>query len=122
MSTFNLFLYGPLGPEGVPHEVLSICERVDTGVVGGLLYQINNTFPVLLQYGDTPVHGEVWRCPVESLADLDAHAKVDDGVLRRIGHEVASAQGDRTPCWLYVAGPSLRRKLIPANRLTVHAG
>ena len=67
-------------------------------------------------YGDTPVRGEVWECPLEMLARLDAYEGTAASLFRRVALEVEGDEGP-IPCWLYVAGPALSKKLTPARRL-----
>ena len=112
-SHFHLFAYGTLRDKGSSASLLRECVQVGPGQIGGVLYDIDGEYPALVMYGTSPVHGEVWRCPTDLLASLDAYEGVDDGLFRRVGVEV-----DGTPCWTYVAGPKLTRKLTPARRIT----
>ena len=115
MGTFNLFLYDGLGGQAAPADLLARCEKIASGSAGGLLYDIGG-YTALLLYGESPVTGEIWRCPLSILAELDQYAGVETGEFRRIGHEIPSTNG-LLPCWIYVAGPALRRRLLPSARL-----
>jgi gamma-glutamylcyclotransferase (GGCT)/AIG2-like uncharacterized protein YtfP len=105
---FHLFVYGTLRREGAASKLLAGCEYVGPATVGGTLYDIGGRFPALLLYGKEPVRGEIWLCPFERLAQLDAYEGVERGLFRRAGLEV-----DGIPCWTYVAGPAVARELTP---------
>lgn len=108
---FHLFVYdvgpGGLGPVSMPAE----CERVGTAVVQGTMYDLEDARPALVLAGPGSVAGEVWRCPVEVLADFDADERVRAGYLRRVGLQV-----EEYPCWVYVAGPKVAQQLVPGRR------
>jgi gamma-glutamylcyclotransferase (GGCT)/AIG2-like uncharacterized protein YtfP len=110
---FNFFAYGTLRDKGSASSLLRDCVPVAPARVGGVLYDIDGEYPALVMYGTNPVEGEIWRCPAELLASLDAYEGVDEGLFRRVGVDI-----DGTPCWTYVAGPKLTRKLTPARRIT----
>lgn len=115
---FHLFVYGTLRTGGKAAGVLHECERVEFGSVGGVLYDIEGQYPALVLYGDTPVIGEVWRCPNQLLPALDNFERVESGLFRRVGVRVRiDGQRNDLPCWTYVAGPALSRKLIPTRRI-----
>jgi gamma-glutamylcyclotransferase (GGCT)/AIG2-like uncharacterized protein YtfP len=80
--------------------------------VAGTLYDIDGAQPALVLAGAGTVDGEVWRCPVERLAEFDATARLPAGLFRRVGVQVGEY-----PCWVYVAGPKLAQRLVPARRL-----
>lgn len=106
---FLLFVYGTLrGGAGL----LAGCERIASGTVEGTLYDIRGAYPALLPGGGGLVQGEVWRCPVSKLSDLDAYEGVEEGLFRRIGTRV----GEHA-CWTYVAGPALGGELTPERRV-----
>jgi len=109
--TFHLFVYGTLRSDRSNGSLLDGGERVMRATVPGTLYGLD-AYPALLLYGHTPVHGEIWRCPLDLLWRLDEHEGVDDGLFRRIGIEVAELA-----CWTYVAGPALAHRLTPDRRL-----
>jgi gamma-glutamylcyclotransferase (GGCT)/AIG2-like uncharacterized protein YtfP len=68
-------------------------------------------------YGDdSPVQGEVWRCPAAMLPSLDRYEGTAEGLFRRVAVTVDTPLG-RTPCWTYTAGPALSRKLTPERRI-----
>lgn len=117
MSTFNLFAYGTLRP-GHPQagRLLAGCTHVGAGQVGGYLYDIDGKYPALLLYGDAPVHGDIWRCPAELLLRLDEYEGHPEGLFRRVAVEARGSAG-RVPCWAYVAGPALSRRLVPGRRI-----
>lgn len=109
---FHLFVYGTLRSGGSAATMLAECERVSAGEVSGVLYDIDGEYPALLLYGTTPVEGEIWRCPNEMLARLDAYEGVEQGLFRRVGVTVRDVG-----CWTYVAGPQLSKKLTPERRI-----
>ncbi|MGQ0816225.1 MAG: gamma-glutamylcyclotransferase family protein [Gemmatimonadota bacterium] len=109
---FHLFAYGTLREKGAASSLLRDCERIGTATIGGVLYDIDGQYPALVRYGTSPVAGEIWRCPNELLASLDAYEGVDDGLFRRVGAEVGGFA-----CWTYVAGPRLTHKLTPERRI-----
>ena len=108
-ETFYLFAYGTLRTD--PRRLLEGCDRVDTGVVRGTLYDLAE-YPALILGGDDPVSGVIWRCPYPVLAALDRYEGTEIGLFRRVGVRV----GDY-PCWAYVAGPKLGSQLLPETRV-----
>lgn len=114
---FHLFVYGTLRSSGTAAVRMAGCELVGGGSVGGVLYDIDGAYPALMVYGNSPVRGEVWRCPAPMLLQLDAYENVRTGLFRRIGAEVRLDTGDVQGCWVYVAGPRLARKLTTARRI-----
>ncbi len=115
-STFNLFVYGTLKSGGSAAQRLQDCQHLGPGQVGGILYDIDAEYPALVLYGTQPVAGELWRCPWQLLARLDAYEGVSTGLFRRVGVQVKQHGGNTLPCWTYVAGPKLSRKLTPSRR------
>ena len=109
---FNLFVYGTLRADGVAAELLAQAGYIRAAAVPGTLYDIDGAYPALMLYGGTPVRGEIWHCPPDLLAQLDAYESVQHGLFRRVGVEVAGL-----PCWTYVAGPALASKLTPERRV-----
>ena len=116
---FHLFVYGTLRSNGAGASLLADGELIGEGSVGGVLYDIDGAYPALVLYGETPVRGEVWRCPAPVLLTLDEYEGVSDGLFRRIGVEVEMEDASVKGCWTYVAGPKLSRKLMPARRINV---
>ena len=114
---FHLFVYGTLRSNGAGAALLADGALVGAGSVGGVLYDIDGAYPAMIVYGNTPVQGEVWRCPAGLLPQLDEYEGVTDGLFRRIGVEVEIADGGMLGCWTYVAGPRLSRKLTSARRI-----
>lgn len=117
--TFLVFIYGTLNKVNAHTTVLHDCERLGTATVHGTLYDIDGNFPAIVLYGDTPVTGTLWRCPVERLRDIDAYKGVAKGLFRRVGTSALVAENGantQQPCWIYVAGPSLANKLTPDAR------
>jgi gamma-glutamylcyclotransferase (GGCT)/AIG2-like uncharacterized protein YtfP len=114
---FHLFVYGTLRSNGTAASVMSDSELVGAGSVGGVLYDIDGAYPALVLYGNTPVRGEVWRCPSRKLLQLDAYESVAEGLFRRVGVQVELDNGSVQGCWAYVAGPRLSQKLIPGRRV-----
>ena len=116
MSTsFHLFVYGTLRSGGTAAHMLSEAECIGSGFVGGVLYDIDGEYPALLLYGDTPVRGEIWKCPAALLSTLDAYERIASGLFRRVGVEARGEDGSRVACWVYVAGPRLARQLTPTR-------
>lgn len=111
-AQFHLFVYGTLRSDGVASHLLAGCDLVGRGEVRGTLYDIRGEHPALILYGDTPVAGEVWRCPASLLPKLDEYEEVATGVTRRVGVVV-----DGIGCWVYVTGPRLARELTLARRI-----
>lgn len=109
---FHLFVYGTLRDGGRNARMLAGCAFVRAATTPGTLYDIGGEYPALMLYGELPVRGEIWRCPADLLLRLDAFEGVDDGLFRRVGLEV-----DGIPCWTYVAGPRLARRLTPDARV-----
>jgi gamma-glutamylcyclotransferase (GGCT)/AIG2-like uncharacterized protein YtfP len=95
---------------------LASCEYIADAAVGGVLYNIDGGHTALVLYGNTPVAGEIWRCPSELLPEIDAYEGVEGGLFRRVGVSVRQPTGGDIACWTYVAGPAVARKLIPARR------
>jgi gamma-glutamylcyclotransferase (GGCT)/AIG2-like uncharacterized protein YtfP len=115
-QSFDLFVYGTLKRGGPAADVLSGCNWLGEATVRGTLYDIDGRFPALVLYGDTPVRGEVWRCPAELLLQLDHYEGVPAGLFRRVAREVHV--GERVlPAWIYAAGPALSRRLVPQSRV-----
>jgi gamma-glutamylcyclotransferase (GGCT)/AIG2-like uncharacterized protein YtfP len=109
--TFFLFVYGVAGGAGST-ELPDGCERVDSSMVSGTLYDIDKSKPGLVLAGPGRVEGEIWRCPVEVLPELDRIERVETGLFRRVG-----VQAGAYPCWVYVAGPKLADRLVPDRRV-----
>ena len=116
-GTFDLFVYGSLRSGHSANAMLGACTLIGDATVNGILYDIDGRFTALILYGDTPVRGELWRCPAELLLQLDTYEGVSSGLFRRIGTTAKKADGSGAPCWLYVAGPALSRKLVPERRV-----
>lgn len=109
---FHLFVYGTLLTGGSAAERLSGCARISAAQTEGTLYDIGGRFPALLLGGGGTVHGELWRCPIDRLAQLDDYEGVRDGLFTRVGVRV-----DGVGCWTYVAGPRLAPRLTPDARI-----
>ena len=104
-DAIHVFVYDGAPGADVAHEMV----RRDT--VQGTLFDVDGVGAALMLSGYTAVPGEVRRVPVSALAELDARARVREGLYRRVGVQV----GD-TPCWAWVAGPTLAPRLSPARR------
>lgn len=117
--SFYLFVYGTLRQGGAAAHLLAGCERVGHATVAGTLYDIDRAYPALVLAGGGEVAGEVWRCPVERLAELDRYEGVEARLFRRVGVQVGEYA-----CWTYVAGAKLARQLVPERRVrsAEHAG
>jgi gamma-glutamylcyclotransferase (GGCT)/AIG2-like uncharacterized protein YtfP len=108
----HIFVYGTLRRQGTAADLLDRCQRLRDAAVQGTLYDVDATYPALVLAGNGRVHGEIWRCPHEILPRLDAYEGVRDRLFRRVGVLV-----DELPCWTYVAGPALARRLTPDRRI-----
>ena len=111
-AAFNLFAYGTLRHGAAAVPVLEGASYVRSAVVEGTLYDIEGRHPALMLYGSTLVKGDIWRCPADLLVRLDAYEAVPDGLFRRVAVDV-----DGVPCWTFVAGPALARRLTPSRRI-----
>ncbi len=108
----HLFVYGTLREGGEAAGLLRGCVLVGPGTVRGRLHDLG-AYPALVPAaGDGVVRGEVWRCPVEVLARLDAYEGVAEGLFRRTRVEAAGVE-----CWVYVAGPALEPGLARRRRI-----
>lgn len=109
---FRLFAYGLLrDADSTP--LMEGAQRVADATVAGTLYDIDGDFPALMLYGTTPVEGTVWHVPnAATLEQLDEYEGVGRDLYRRVAVEAAGL-----PCWVYVAGPALARRLTPERRL-----
>ncbi|MGH7460267.1 MAG: gamma-glutamylcyclotransferase family protein [Longimicrobiales bacterium] len=114
--TFNLFVYGTLKRGGTASHLMKDSTYIGTATVGGILYDMDGEYTALMLYGAEPVDGEVWCCPWQLLARLDAYERVSTGLFRRVGVSVQHGN-DAIPCWTYVAGPRLTRRLTPSRRI-----
>ena len=121
-KTFDLFVYGSLRSGHAANAMLDTCTLIGDATVNGILYDIEGRFTALIVYGDTPVRGELWRCPSQLLLQLDTYEGVSSGLFRRIATTATKADGSGAPCWLYVAGPALARKLVPGRRIDHRTG
>jgi gamma-glutamylcyclotransferase (GGCT)/AIG2-like uncharacterized protein YtfP len=113
MPSIYLFVYGTLLSSGAAASMLVGCERVTRASVEGTLYDIDGAYPALVLAGTGSVDGEVWCCPPELVYELDRYEGVEDALFRRVAVMVAEY-----PCWAYVAGPQLARRLTPARRIS----
>lgn len=116
---FHLFVYGTLRKGQSANHRLMNAEFVSDGYVTGILYNVDDKFPALVLYDGAPrIDGEIWRCPVSLLHELDAYEGVDEGLFRRVGvHAKRDDEGDDVPVWTYAAGPTLSQKLTPERRI-----
>lgn len=109
---FHLFIYGASLEVRAAAASLEGCELVAHRQVAGTLYDIDGEYQALVLAGAGRVGGEVWRCPVELLPELDQDERVLARKLRRVGVEVGEFA-----CWAYVVGPKLARRLVPGRRV-----
>lgn len=116
---FNVFVYGTLRKGQEANHKLAGAEYVGDAHVTGILYNIDDKFPALVLYvGAARVDGEIWRCPIDMLSELDTYEGVSDGLFRRVG--VQAKRNDTiedVPAWTYVAGPLLSQTLTPERRI-----
>ncbi len=110
-GAFHLFVYGTLRPGRDGGGPLDGAERVRAATVRGTLYDAGD-YPALILAGQTPVEGEIWRCPLDLLDVLDSYEAVREGLFRRVALTV-----DGTACWAYVAGPRLGPRLTMDRRI-----
>jgi gamma-glutamylcyclotransferase (GGCT)/AIG2-like uncharacterized protein YtfP len=115
VTVFQLFTCGTLLDGGAAEHLLAGCTPIGRATVRGILYDIDAQYPAILLYGAAPVHGVVWQCPTDRLLQIDDHPAVRAGLFRRVAQRVTMADGPEVPCWLYVAGPALSRRLIAEN-------
>jgi len=101
----HVFVYsgGPGG--GVVHE------KVRDDAVQGTLFDVEGIGHALMLSGHAAIGGEVRRVAVSAVADIDDRARVREGLYRRVGVRVGE-----TPCWAWVAGPSLAPRLASGRR------
>jgi hypothetical protein len=85
--------------------------KVRDAAVQGTIFDVDGVGRALILSGNASVPGEVRRVPAAALADLDARARVREGMYRRIGVQVGES-----PCWVWVAGPTLAPRLAPGGR------
>ena len=109
---FHLFTYGTLRRSGEGAVLLEGCKPVGPATITGTLYDIDGEYPALVLAGTGRVQGEIWHCPAPVLARLDAYEEVAAGLFRRV-----AALVEGVPCWVYVAGPKLARRLTPRRRI-----
>lgn len=118
-DTFNLFVYGTLKRGESSHDVLGGAAFGGRATVGGVLYSIDDEYPALVLYGNTPIEGEIWKCPTSMLATLDTFEDVDGGLFRRVGVCARLRENnEEVATWTYTAGPRLTQKLTPSRRIT----
>jgi gamma-glutamylcyclotransferase (GGCT)/AIG2-like uncharacterized protein YtfP len=98
---FFLFVYGSLCRGGEGADLLSDCEYVREASLRGTLYDLGD-YPALTLDGTSLVHGELCRCPPETLPALDSYEGVSEGLFSRVAVEFPES-----PAWTYVAGPAL---------------
>ena len=86
-------------------------EKVRGETVQGTLFDVEGIGAALMLSGHTTIEGEVRRVPLSALEQVDARARVREGVYRRVGVQVGE-----TPCWAWVAGPTLAPRLASGRR------
>jgi len=99
---FHFFVPGPVPPALAAAGAAGAAERVATREVVGTRYEVGNGETALVLAGSGRVKGEVWRCAVEVLKELDQDERVVGRLWRRVGVQVGEY-----PCWTYVAGPKM---------------
>ena len=106
MSTVvQIFVY-PGGPGAD-----AVHEGSAAAAVQGTLFDVEGVGPALMLAGNTSIPGEVRRIRASALEELDARARVREGIYRRVGVQVGE-----TPCWAWVAGPKLAPRLATGRR------
>lgn len=109
---FHLFVHGSVPAVLAAAGAAGGAERVAVREVVGTEYDVGGIETALVLAGPGRVTGEVWRCGVELLPDLDRDERVAGRLLRRVGVQVGEYA-----CWAYVAGPKLAPRLAPGRRL-----
>ena len=106
-DAIHVFAYGAHAESGVSSE------KVRDATVPGTLFEVEGIGPALMLSGPSAVRGEVRRIAIDSLEELDARARVREGLYRRVGVQVGE-----TACWAWVAGPALAPRLatLPRHR------
>lgn len=110
--TFHLFVHGVVPEVLVAASRDGGAGRVAVREVVGTEYDVDGGDTALVLAGPGRVQGEVWRCAVELLPELDRDERVASRHLRRVGVQVGEFA-----CWAYVAGPKLAPQLAPGRRL-----
>lgn len=107
-EAIHIFVYDqrPVAGAGVTQET------VRRASVQGTLFEIEGVGPALLLSGYDQVPGEIRRVAAAALEELDARARVREGVHRRVGVRVGP-----TPCWTWVAGPAIASRLVLDSRV-----
>jgi gamma-glutamylaminecyclotransferase len=110
-----LFVYGTLRSGGGKEGMLLGCRWMEDAAVDGALYDFG-AHPALVVGEPGRVEGELWLCPRETLARLDAYEGVGEGLFVR-----AKIPLEDGWCWSYAAGPLLLARLedatlIPSGR------
>lgn len=109
---FHLFVHGSVPSALIAAGAAGTAERVAVREVVGTEYDVGDGETALVLAGSGRVTGEVWRCAVELLPELDRDERVAGRLWRRVGVQVGEY-----PCWAYVAGPKLAPMLAPGRRL-----
>lgn len=103
----RLFVYGTLRRGSGAQHLLARASLQGPATVRGRLL-LGPGYPALILEGDDPVHGEIWTCDAETLAELDRYEGVQEDLFRRVLTEIEGA-----PAWVYVAGDRLRDSGLP---------
>jgi gamma-glutamylcyclotransferase (GGCT)/AIG2-like uncharacterized protein YtfP len=107
--TEKFFFYGTLRTGGEQNSMLAGSRCLGEAVVIGTLYHLG-AYPALVLVGERRVHGEIWECPVETVAVLDAYEGVGQGLFDRV--RVRPEGGEE--CWVYVPGAGVAANLEAA--------
>lgn len=83
------------------------CRHLGPAEVAGKLYDLG-AYPAVVVGDEGIVQGELWECPDETVAALDAYEGVGEELFRRVRVKAGAAE-----CWIYVAGPRLEPVLTP---------
>lgn len=86
-------------------------EKVRDETVQGTLFDVEGIGAALMLSGHATVTGEVRRVAATALGQMDARARVREGLYRRVGVQIGE-----TPCWAWVAGPTLAPRLASSRR------
>jgi gamma-glutamylcyclotransferase (GGCT)/AIG2-like uncharacterized protein YtfP len=100
-----VFVYGTLKAGGENHRLLDACTPIGVSRLRGGLYNVG-AYPTVVLEEDGFVTGEVYRCPRETIRELDTFEGVGEGLFSRVTVDIGEQ-----PCWVYVAGPLLLNRL-----------
>ncbi len=107
-----VFVYGTLRRGGGKETLLRGSRFLRETTLPGTLHDLGS-YPALVLGDGGVVHGEVWSCPAETLRSIDSYEGLSEGLFERVLVTLEAG----FPCWVYVAGPGVRRRLAPDSRI-----